>query len=170
MFEVNINGKQYRVAFAYFVDESVDPRDAHYDIDLGRERGATVRYTRANLYLVQDGEKIPVAFADTACSLYDNFVKEVGRKHALTRLMGDGSKHSLDLCGTTSEIDLPDFMDKDVRTAFWQAYFGRQIDDRIRNGSPNPNPWGWPAAILNKNDQEFLARETEWLKTIAGVA
>jgi len=164
MFEVNVNGKQYRVAFKYFVDESVDQRDMYYDIESGRDAATLARYTRAQLYLMRDGEKIAVAYADVACPLpdpihrerrHDQFSKDRGRKEALVRLMDTYRaltpdeieyKKRLPSCKLQVVLDwdnLPNFDDKDIRTAFWRAYFGRQIDDRI----PMPNRQIWMVLI-----------------------
>jgi len=178
MFEVNVNGKQYRVAFKYFVDWSIDQRDMYYDIEAGRDVATLARYTRAQLYLMQDGEKIPVAYADTACSGTEQFSKDDGRKHSLTRLMDtdreiwfstltvDEQRKSLEYkrglpSGNLRQVidpnNIPDFDDKDVRTAFWQAYFGRQIDDRIRNAKP-PNWDGvdWPLNSIERLNDAII--------------
>ena len=157
MFEVNVDGKQYRISYKYFDDESVDPRDL--DQDSGFR--LPVRATQVNLYRIIDGEKVIVAWAKSQCSVTENFIKDAGRKQALTRLMGfDLTPHSREMLDVPNQLDMPDFMDKRVRAAFWQAYFGRQDEDRIRNEPRNPDA-GWPRAALDKMAAQFVQREAD---------
>jgi hypothetical protein len=144
MFEVSVGDRLYRVCFEYYRDESRDPRDWDEDTEVFQ----MVRYTRANLYLMQGGEKLLVAFADTACATIDNFIKEVGRKHALGRLLTvdygtTRTPENMKLISVLNWEFLPDFGDKALRSAFWSAYFGRQMDDRVKNIVPpevGPSP------------------------------
>lgn len=151
MFEVTIGDKTYRVCFEYYTDESRDPRDVD-----GYGYPYMVRYTRANLFLMQGGEKTLVAFADTGCSVTENFVKEEGRKHALAHLLylpNNPKRKRIQVNWVVVLIDLPDFGDKAVRSAFWSAYFGRQTNDRVKNVRPPSNGNGWAQLAMERLDQ-----------------
>lgn len=151
MFEVTVGDRLYRVSFEYYLDESRDPRDWDEDTEVYQ----MVRYTRANLYLMQGGEKLLVAFADTACSVTENFVKEVGRKHALSRLILTEPEPPKGTITVLDERYIPDFRDKALRSAFWSTYFGRQSDDRIKNYPKVPGG-GWPAMMLRRIDSAVV--------------
>lgn len=172
MFEVNVDGKQYRISFKYFEGFSDDVRD---------EFNTIVRYTRVKLERIVDGEKIAVAHADTACSTTEQFDKNEGRKRALTRLM-DTDRETLGMSPVDAEqyirykrslpsgdwrvihsvLDMPDFDSKTVRWQFWAEYFGRQVEDRSRNRPPHTDPW--PERVttwVDKIAAEFVQQGVE---------
>lgn len=159
MFEVNVGGKQYRISFKYFDGFSDDLRDEpdavirytriKLEMIVEGERVA-VAHADSACSTIEGRREI-----DRRKSRGGSFSKDRGRKEALTRLM-DTDRETLAMSPTDAEdylshkrslpsgdwrvivspMDMPDFDDRDVRLAFWKAYFGRQNEDRARNTPP----------------------------------